>query len=165
MRKIKTSFLATIVSMANKDIDSVRSIGLQVKEFDVGTETPSFYTQSALIRMAKDRSCICLVAKVKGLLVGFILTSILAAARDAYIHTIMVLPKYRKQGIAGQLLQETLKRLKEKTDDCNHVFGDIQEENEASLNLFKRNNFQVGRKFRYIDLMLPKKLIRGSKQS
>lgn len=152
--------------MTDEDIDYVRKIGLQIKEFDVGTETPSFYSQSALTRMVEDKSCICLVAKVKGLLAGFILTSILSAARDAYIHTIMVLPKYRKQGIAGQLLQETLKRLEDRPDDCNHVFGDIQEENEASLNLFKRNYFQVGQKFRYIDLMLPrKKLIRSSKQS
>ncbi|MBI5356509.1 GNAT family N-acetyltransferase [Candidatus Collierbacteria bacterium] len=66
---------------------------------------------------------------------------------------------YQRQGIAGQLLQKTIKLLEERPNDCNHVFCDIQEENETSLNLFKRHNFQIGRKFRYIDLMLPRKKI------
>ncbi|MBI5355981.1 hypothetical protein HZB78_00005 [Candidatus Collierbacteria bacterium] len=86
MKKIKTPS-AAIISMKDEDTDSVRKIGLQAKEFDVGTETPSLYSRMALTRMTKDKNCICLVVKVKGLIAGFILTSILPAARDTYIHT------------------------------------------------------------------------------
>ena len=107
--------------------------------------------------MAKSPDCVVFVAKVGDEVAGFTLTSLLTAARDAYIHTITVTEKFRNQGLAGELLKRTLEEIKTRQPEINHVFTDIQIENEASVNLFKKYGFKVGRPFYYVDMMLQEK--------
>ncbi|MCH7951498.1 GNAT family N-acetyltransferase [Patescibacteria group bacterium] len=156
MKQKEEPITAVISPMSLSDITKVREVGLKVPEFAVGTETPSFYSEEAMRKMVESNDCITLVARVEGDIVGFMLTSILPAARDAYIHAVAVTETYRRQGIAGQLIDETLTQLEARPEDCNHVFGDIQIENEASLKLFEKHGFQIGKQFNYIDTMLPR---------
>jgi len=151
----KVSTNTDIGPLKEEDITTLRSIGLNIPEFSVGTETPSFYSEEALRRMSQSPDCIVLVAKVKDEIAGFILTSLLVPARDAYIHTVAVTEKYRKQGLAGELLERTLSEIKSRQPEVNHVFTDIQTENGPSLSLFKKYGFEIGREFHYVDMMLP----------
>ena len=143
-----------IVPLGKNDIHQLRQIGLNIPEFATGTESPSFFSEEALRRMSVSPECVTLVAKVGDEIAGFALTSLLAASRDALIHTVAITEQFRGQGLAVELLTKTLDEIKVKQPETNHVFADVQIENEASVNLFKKLGFKIGRKFYYVDMML-----------
>ena len=58
MEKENLSPPSAVSSMIEEDLDWVREISLQVAEFDVGTETPSFYSREALERMVASQDCV-----------------------------------------------------------------------------------------------------------
>ena len=152
-QKEKVQQTTIISSLEESDIPQLRTIGLGIPKFTTRTDTPSFYSEEALSRMAQSPECVALVAKVGDEIAGFALTSLLTAARDAYIHTVAVTEKFRGQGLAVDLLRRTLNEIRVKQPEINHVFTDIQVENEPSISLFKKLGFDVGRKFYYVDTM------------
>ena len=145
-----------ILPMIMKDVEKVMEIGFNTPEFETGTGAPQFYSREALERMVKSEDCIMLTARVEGELAGFIMTTIMPASRDAYIHTIVVKRSLRKQGIASQLLEEALTRIEKRPEDCNHVYCDIRTDNEISERFFRKHGFTIGETFHYADLMFPR---------
>ena len=145
-----------IAPMTIEDVEQVMEIGFQTPEFQTGTGAPQFYSKEALERMLNSKDCILLTARVDGKLAGFVLTTIMPASRDAYIHSVVVSKAFRRQGIASQLLEETLTNLEKRVEDCNRVYCDVRTDNKISERLFRQHGFTIGETFHYSELMLPR---------
>jgi ribosomal-protein-alanine N-acetyltransferase len=77
---------------------------------------------------------------------GFVLARI--AADEAEILTIMVLPPYRRQGLANLLLDKVAEQAKKQ--GVISVFLEVAASNKAGLELYTKVGFvQVGRRKRY----------------
>ena len=63
----------------------------------------------------------------------------------AYIMTITVFERYRRYGIASQLLQEAINDCC-KAKSIDYIFLDVQENNESALEFYKKHGFAVSHK-------------------
>ena len=144
-----------IRTMDAKDVDDIIDLAFDIPQFDTGTNSQKFFSKSTLSDMIQSEDCVTLVAEKEKKVIGFIITSILNASKDAYIHTLFVHVNNRHRGIGRKLVQRTLEILKQRPDHCNHVFGIVKVENEVAANLLEKEGFEIGTDFKYIDLMLP----------
>ena len=72
-------------------------------------------------------------------LVGY--TCVRAMYEEAQVCNIAVLPEYRRQGIAKQLIEEMLRLSAEK--GCKYCELEVNTENEPAINLYKKCGFEV----------------------
>ena len=150
--------MVEILPMLAKDIELVWELGIATPEFDTGDQSPRFYSQEALGRMVESDDCVCLVAKNKDdEVVGFILTSILTAPRDAIIHTIRVADDFQKQGVGAMLFDQTLTLLEQRPDDCNHYQLETQLRNWGVHSFLTKQGVTGGTPMLRFDGMLPRK--------
>ena len=140
--------------MQIENLGDVIKLGLSASEFDTGTESPQFYSKETLSKWIGSPNGILLVAETEGEFAGFIITAYNPDSKDAYIHTVSVVDKFRRRGVGDQLLDKTLTEL-EKTD-CNHVYGLIKPSNESAKKLFEKYGFVLGELFHYSDRTLPR---------
>jgi len=85
----------------------------------------------------KDSS-LCLVAKEKGRVVGFLLAWL--SCGEADILRIAVLPPFRNQGIGKSLLKNLLNFLKER--NIKRVYLEVNERNRAAIKLYESFGFK-----------------------
>ena len=67
---------------------------------------------------------------------------------------------YRGKGVGGQLLEKAIEEFSEKESDglkCNRIFGVTEVENTATVEFMKKHGIVAGKKFFYLDAMLPRK--------
>lgn len=145
---------AAIRSMEARDLDSVIVMGTSTEEFDTGTESPQFYSRATLEKWIQSPNGVLLVAEYNTEIVGFRLAAYNPDSRDGYLHTIMVKKEFRGKGIGGLLMDETLRRLM--ALGCNHVVALVQEGNDSTLGFLRSNGFDIGGKFHYCDVTLPR---------
>lgn len=145
-----------IARMTIHDADRVIELGTQISQFDTGTNSMKFYCKETLGKMIHSENCIMLTAKKGDEIIGFMLTSVLPDARDAYMHSLFVDKNFRNKGIGSALVEKTMIILEKRPDECNHVFGLVRNENVGTLNFLTNRGFDSGNGFRYIDLMLPR---------
>lgn len=85
---------------------------------------------------------IILVAEVDEKIVGFI--DFMVTFNSATIVQIAVLPEYRKQKIATNLLNEMEKSFPKKLDDVvENVTLEVRKSNEAAINLYKKDGYEI----------------------
>jgi ribosomal protein S18 acetylase RimI-like enzyme len=142
--------------MRKEDIDIVTRLAERVTEFDTGTNSLKFFKRQTLEEMIQSDECITLVARSDIGVIGFVITSINSATKDAYIHTIYIVEQERKKGVGTLLMQETLLALQKRPEDCNHIFGLVEAENHKGMKLVEKVGFEPGKKFQYVDMMLTK---------
>ncbi|OGD92834.1 hypothetical protein A2697_05145 [Candidatus Curtissbacteria bacterium RIFCSPHIGHO2_01_FULL_41_44] len=146
--------LVEIRKMTEADLNKVIELGSSSDEMQTGTESPQFYGRETLSKWVQSSNGILLTAESDGEFAGFILTAYNPDSKDAYIHTIAAVDKFRGKGVGDQLLERTLAEL-EKTE-CNHVYCLIKPDNEPARKLFQKHGFSLGELFHYSDRMLPR---------
>ncbi len=142
------------------EIDQIISIGINTPEFKTGTEAAQFYSKETLADWINDPNGITLAARVEGRLAGFFLGYYMTGPNDGYMNCITVLPEYRGIGVGKQLQEKALHEFEHKGPEgrkCDHVFGLTEESNEATLKFAIESGLQVGKKFYYIETMLPRR--------
>lgn len=143
-----------IHKMAEADLDEVIALGLATPEIQTGTESPQFYYRETLERWIESPNGILLVAKVEGNLAGFRIADYNPYSRDGHLHVTIVKNEYRGQGVGRKLLNVTLGELE--SLGCNHVYCEVEEDNEVVLEFFRKNNFDIGRRFYRVERTLPR---------
>ena len=85
---------------------------------------------------------IILVAEVDEKIVGFI--DFMVTFNSATIVQIAVVPEYRKQKIATNLLNEMEKSFPKDLDDVvENVTLEVRKSNEAAINLYKKDGYEI----------------------
>ena len=146
--------LAEVSRMSETDLDEVIAMGLSTPEIQTGTESPQFYFKDTLQRWIQSPNGILLVARVEGRLAGFRIADYNPDSRDGHLHVTVVNEEYRRRGVGGQLLDATLTELEKL--GCNHVYCEVEEDNEATLQFFRKHGFEVGKKFFRVERGLPR---------
>jgi len=150
----KSPLNVSISRMEEADLDEVISLGLSTAEIQTGTNSPQFYYRDTLQRWIQNPNGILLVAKAEGKLAGFRIADYNPDSRDGHLHVTVVKEEYRRQGVGGQLLDATLTELEKL--GCNHVYCEVEEDNEATLAFFQKHGFDVGKKFFRVERSLPR---------
>lgn len=144
-----------ILPMQAEDLETVIQIGLTTPEFQTGTDAAQFYSPETMKRWITDLNGVTLVAKVDKALAGFLLGAYMQGPNDAYFNCLVVLPEYQGQGIGSALLQTALDKFQKM--GCDHVFGVVKDDNANTIKMMKKNRFQIGEVFRYVETMLPQR--------
>jgi ribosomal protein S18 acetylase RimI-like enzyme len=143
------------------DLDWVIRVGLATPEFKTGTEAAQFYGLETLRRWIKDPCGVTLVAEVNGSRAGFLLGYYMAGPNDGYINCTVVEKGFRRRGV-GRLLQEQavseFERRGPEGHKCDHIFCVVSEDDRPMLELKRKVGFEVGGKFHYVEMMLPRKV-------
>lgn len=106
---MSNSFL--IRKMEPRDGDDVYSLGINQKEFS--SENGSFWTKEQLEKWCQSQSDILLVAEKDNIIVGFSLYAAHTPTGKVTCENLYVDQAARGLGIAGALIEEGLKRIKE----------------------------------------------------
>ena len=149
-----------ISPIAESDVDQIIYVGKNTPEFNTGTEAAQFWSKETLIGWVKDPNGITLAARIEGKLVGFFLGYYMAGPNDGYMNCITVLPEFRGMDVGKQLQEKALDEFALKGSEerkCDHVFGLTEEHNEVTLDFAREMGLQVGKKFHYIETMLPRR--------
>ncbi len=87
-----------------------------------------------------------LVIEVPGELVGYSISRI--GGPEAELLSIGVTKKWRKMGVGGRLLEESIARLRE--NGAEDLFLEVRESNEVAILFYARNGFrEVGKRIGY----------------
>ena len=62
---------------------------------------------------------------------------------SAYVLRIGILPEVRRQGYASYILDCIIIDLAQRKPKCPNIYCDIRQSNTASMNLFRKNGFQL----------------------
>ena len=138
--------------MQVKDIATVRRMGFSTPEFNTGTTADQFYSARTMRRWVRARNGVAFSAIVDNELVGFILGNYLTGSRDGYLNTMVVAPEHRSKGVGSKLLGRALEALRRK--DCNHIFCVVEEENKNMQKFMRKSGFEIGSRFRYVEIMV-----------
>lgn len=92
------------------------------------------WTREMLLEEINNPLCVLTTAMRGGTVAGFALGK--TAADEAELYQIAVLPEYRRQGIAAQLLTELHALLKEKGAAC--CFLEVRSKNSAAAALYEK---------------------------
>lgn len=140
--------------MAESDIAQVVQLGNELAELETGGNAPQFYSPETLLAWSKDEDQgVLLIAEDDNTVVGFSLTSILAGAKDAYLHDIGVTPTHRAEGVGKLLLESTIRELG--AHAVNRIFCVVQTDNTVGLNFFAEAGFgQSPKPFSYMQKMI-----------
>ena len=100
------------------------------------------FTKEQILQLLKEYNCVTLIAKVEGVIVGFVAGMIYVErkALNAHILTIDVSPAYRRRGIGKLLLQEMERIFKEKGVKASHL--EVREKNFAAINLYRKLGYE-----------------------
>lgn len=155
----ETIINSQITKMSPTDIDEVITMGLNTPEFQTGTEAAQFYSKETLERWVGHEDGVTIVSRVEKKLAGFFLGYYMEGPNDGYMNCIAVASEYRNQGIGGQLLESALSEFEQKgvgNIRCDHVFGVTEEDNMETLQFLEKHGLQKGKKFYYVETMLPR---------
>ncbi len=143
-----------VTRMQDEDLDAVIEFGLSTPELQTGTGSPQFYSKETLSRWINSPNGILLIAKVDGQFAGFSITAYNPDSRDGYIHCITTVDTHRGTGLGRRLLEQTLSQLEHV--GCNHVYCLVRTNNKKTQSFFKKNGFEIGKAFHYVERMLPR---------
>ena len=117
--------------------DAARAAALHAMSFETG------WTPDSLKTHIKADLCL---GHFSPALSGFII--IKSAADQAEIITLAVGPSARRQGVAGQLLNDAVVHLKPK--NISILFLEVAEDNEAAIKLYRKSGFTpIGKRLAY----------------
>jgi len=101
-------------------------------------------TRSSVLRQSlKELDYELLVADADGKIIGFIdrwiISDFVHGGKLAYIQNLYVSPNYRRKGIGSRLLQETVKRAKDKGVIEIHVSTEF--DNKGAIEFYRKQGF------------------------
>lgn len=148
-----------IRTMREGDVDWVAGLGNITSEIRTGTSAAQFFGKDTLRSWVNNPDGVTLVAEVGGKPAGFLLGYYMAGPNDGYISDTIVSPEHRRKGVGRALQEAALDEFEQKGPEgnkCDHVFSVVAEGNMPMLSLKKEVGFDIGRKFHYVDIMLPR---------
>jgi ribosomal-protein-alanine N-acetyltransferase len=128
----------------------------QIKHLDriCEIETECFrdeaFTREQILQLLKEYNCVNLVAKVGGMIAGFVMGMMYVDRKALYAHilTIDVSPEYRRTGIGQLLLHEIERIFKEKGVKASHL--EVREGNVAAISLYRKSGYEkIGKLRKY----------------
>lgn len=134
-----------ICKMTPKFAQEVSEIGLITKEFQYDLEKNTTYSVDDIKRAIKNNDTICLVAIVKNHLAGFIIRTFHPFFNEDYLSEIFVKDRYRKNGIAQLLIDESRKIMKSR--GVEWTWSLVQTKNKRMQRFLEKNGFKRGKPF------------------
>ena len=131
-----------------KDIDFMLETGTVVEGFEP-VEGEVFWGQEQLKKWFSNEEDVNLVIELDGKLIGYILTIAHRPTGKVVIENLYVDKEYRNKGYAAELLNECLKKLKEKGNKFVSSF--IEENNLPTIKLHEKLVFKKGKKFFWLN--------------
>jgi len=106
------------------------------------------FAKEQMLRLLKEYNCVNLVARVDGIIAGFVIGMMYVDRKALYAHilTIDVSPAYRRRGIGRLLLREIERIFKEKGVKASHL--EVREDNVAAINLYRELGYEKMGKLR-----------------
>jgi len=100
------------------------------------------FTKEQILQLLKEYNCVNLVARVNGIIAGFVMGMMYLDRKAVYAHilTIDVSPAYRRKGIGRMLLQEIERIFKEK--GVKACLLEVREDNVAAISLYRRLGYE-----------------------
>jgi len=134
-----------VENIKSQDIDEIIKIGLATPELHIQNEEPAYYSKEMLEGFIRSPHDIYLVAKVDGEVAGYRLASYNPYLKEAYLIDMVVIEKFRGQGIASALYKQTFEMLNEK--GCFWAWSLVKEGNEKIAQILIKKGFHKGEKF------------------
>lgn len=129
----------TIRRMASEDVPAAH-------EIDVASFTLPWPERSLRFEVSDNPAARCWAAELGGRLVGMLVLWMIVD--EAHIATLATHPDHRRQGIAAQLLIETLKSAY--AEGARSALLEVRAGNQAAQELYRKFGFEiVGRRERY----------------
>lgn len=138
----------TIRKMTARDVDGVVALGRGLNEL-LSSDKDEFWTPDILREWIVAEKDIMLAAEAGGEVVGFLLTQLHLPSRSGYLSDIMVHPEFRRQGVATNLVEEALKRMKPL--EIVYVYGLTKVNNGKIHELLQSFGFYRGDAFYWFD--------------
>lgn len=100
------------------------------------------FTEEQIAFLVTDRNCVCLVSKVEGEIVGFIIARINPGKKptEGHILTLDVSPAHRRKGLAVKLLERIEELLQNRGVEVCRL--EVREDNTAALNLYRKVGYR-----------------------
>jgi ribosomal protein S18 acetylase RimI-like enzyme len=145
-----------ISPLSKNDLDAVMALSKKTPEFDIGSNSPSFYGIESLSTWLDDSRAVALVAMQGGVLAGFLLGEV-RLGRDGFINMTVIDEPYRRKGIASKLTKVAEKAFAER--GCNRVWSTVEADNKPMQSLKKKLGYTWGKQnYKLVDKMIkPKK--------
>lgn len=134
------------------DIDDIFNLGNQVNEFKVSKDVVNFWPKEILKECLQNDAI--LVAEENKKIVGFIIVNYSSIFKKAIIENIFVSKKHRNKGIGKLLLKALLNDLHDR--GCKYICSVIENNYEAGINFYLKNNFNKGIDCIWLDYILDK---------
>ncbi|MBI2583995.1 MAG: GNAT family N-acetyltransferase [Candidatus Aenigmarchaeota archaeon] len=135
------------------DFEELYEIGLKTPELSVSSDEPFMDKDDFRLRI-RDRHNVFLLAEDKGKIVGYVLADGNDADRPlrhryACIIYLVVIPSYRKRGIAKKLFDACIARLK--TLGITHVYAWANAHSAPIQKFLVNHGFKTGKKYIWMD--------------
>lgn len=141
-----------IENITSDDLDEIVKLGKKTPELQEQDNETHYYTQRELENFIKSPNDIYLVAKINGKIAGYRLATYNQYLNEAYLLDLVVVPKYRKLGVARKLYERTFEILKEK--GCDWVWSLVKEDNELMKVVMEKQGFNKGARFYFYSKFL-----------
>jgi len=100
------------------------------------------FSKKQILQLLKEYNCVNLVARVDGIIAGFVIGMMYVDRNATYAHvvTIDVSPTFRRKGIGQLLLQEIERIFREKGVKASHL--EVREDNVGAINLYEKLGYE-----------------------
>lgn len=114
----------------------------RLHEIEIECFREEAFTKNQIAQLLKEYNCVSLVARIEGMIAGFIIGMIYVdrKALNAHILTIDVSPAYRRRGIGQMLIQEIEQIFRGKGVKASHL--EVREDNAAAINLYRKSGYK-----------------------
>lgn len=130
------------------DVELVWGIGSGTREFRTSSNVVDFWPKAILQESIDSRDVSIKVAEIGERLIGFLIINLNRTLKKAEFENIYVLREYRDRGVGTQMVQETLKELKQQG-----IANVVTLQDEAA-GYYEKIGFQKGRQFYWMDIVL-----------
>lgn len=137
-----------------KDFKELYQLGLDTPEFQVSLNEPFMDKDDFKFRI-KDKNHLFLLAEEDKKIVGFILFNLKDRKKPvknkyACLVYLVVLPKFRGKGIASQLYNLSIKKIKK--EGITHVYAiAFSEGKDEMISFLKKRDYAEGHKYTWMD--------------
>lgn len=136
------------------DIDEVYELGKSVDEFNVCDETTTFWPKDILKNCVKSTKDKLILVKDNQKIIGFLIANNNSTFKKVIIENIYISPNYRDKWIGKMLMDFTIENLK--IGWCEYVCLLVERNNKA-IGFYKKNGFNQGSEFVWMDKILNEK--------
>ena len=144
-----------IQRMTSKDFNQVRELGLATPEIQDTEGKLEFFSETILQGFLSNPDDLLVTASYQGQFAGFLISTYNPHSRIAYFTDIAIKHEFQNKSIGRKLIEYMMNELEHK--NCLLIWCLVHEDNQKMIDILKRRNFRVGRKFYILDKRFNKK--------